>query len=538
MSDITSKEGSDFLEYWDSLGFFENLKVILPPDFMLLFEIARNIFTDERSIDAMTAIEEIAEEEKIYEPDREENIQVNRVDKIAPLGDKMEIDTFKNINDMKKALPRELALDELFDVKLFTKTLIVQRFYESESDSFKPISTQQDDAGKDANRFEQKFYLLLDRSRSMDHNMRSLFAKCIVAEFLRRKLNSKAKLFYRPFDSKPGRLYRVEKPEDFPKLVERVLLTSTGGRSTNIEAAVFQAVKDIEYEKEMMNTEILIVTDGISKINKYEMKKRLGHIKLNVLKIGDELGEADFYSIKEAFDQENMEYNPTSYNVKSIKKEMDGSDDSMSMNDQRANRIILDHSEKVFKDLKEVSKKFIEISDFHGDDLFQVTDETISGIKQSVEAFKKMDISDKSLEEKPKIYKKLHFLHQYVQLLEEKGKSHKGELASISLDIMSVKEKFLKDPELLFEIMEVKEIDEDKKMLRLAKKEAKKLFKEMEKNQKKLTIKEMKMAKLILSYDMGDSGSIGHFFLLIIIKFLQFLKRVITAPFRLFNSKN
>ncbi len=537
MSDITSKEGSDFLEYWDSLGFFENLKVILPPDFMMLFEIARNIFTDERSLDAMSAIEDIAEEEKVYEPDREENIQVNRVDKIAPLGDKMEIDTFKNINDMKKALPRELALDELFDVKLFTKTLIVQRFYVSESESFKPISTRQDDAGKDANRFEQKFYLLLDRSRSMDHNMRSLFSKCIVAEFLRRKLNSKAKLFYRPFDSKPGRLYRVEKLEDFPRLIERVLLTSTGGKSTNIEAAVFQAVKDIEYEKEMMNTEILIVTDGISKINKYEMKKRLGHIKLNVLKIGDELAEADFYSIKEAFEQENMEYNPSSYNVKSIKREMDNEGENMSMNDQRASRIVLDHSEKVFRDLKEVSKKFIEINDFHGDDLFQVTDETIMGIKQSLNEFRKIDISEKTQEEKPRIYKKLHFLHQYVQLLEEKGKSHKSELAGISMDILSIKEKFLKDPELLFEVMEVKEIDEDKKMLRLANKEAKKLFKEMEKNQKKLSIKEMKMAKLILAYDIGDSGSIGHFFILLIIKFLQYLKKVISAPLRIFSSK-
>jgi hypothetical protein len=537
VSDITSKEGSDFLEYWDSLGFFENLKVILPPDFMMLFEIARNIFTDERSLDAMSAIEDIAEEEKVYEPDREENIQVNRVDKIAPLGDKMEIDTFKNINDMKKALPRELALDELFDVKLFTKTLIVQRFYVSESESFKPISTRQDDAGKDANRFEQKFYLLLDRSRSMDHNMRSLFSKCIVAEFLRRKLNSKAKLFYRPFDSKPGRLYRVEKLEDFPRLIERVLLTSTGGKSTNIEAAVFQAVKDIEYEKEMMNTEILIVTDGISKINKYEMKKRLGHIKLNVLKIGDELAEADFYSIKEAFEQENMEYNPSSYNVKSIKREMDNEGENMSMNDQRASRIVLDHSEKVFRDLKEVSKKFIEINDFHGDDLFQVTDETIMGIKQSLNEFRKIDISEKTQEEKPRIYKKLHFLHQYVQLLEEKGKSHKSELAGISMDILSIKEKFLKDPELLFEVMEVKEIDEDKKMLRLANKEAKKLFKEMEKNQKKLSIKEMKMAKLILAYDIGDSGSIGHFFILLIIKFLQYLKKVISAPLRIFSSK-
>lgn len=43
----------------------------------------------------------------------------------------MEIETYKNIIDLKRTLPRELAMDDdIFNAKLFTKTLMVQKYYE------------------------------------------------------------------------------------------------------------------------------------------------------------------------------------------------------------------------------------------------------------------------------------------------------------------------------------------------------------------------------------------------------------------------
>ncbi|HPQ53670.1 MAG TPA: hypothetical protein PK253_10510, partial [Spirochaetota bacterium] len=256
----------DFFQYWDSLGFFDNIQAILPPQFFVIFEIARVIFTSEFISDALSAIEDISKEEKIEAPDRDETILINRLERISPLSDNMEIDQYRTIYDMKKALPRELALDDdVFDIKLFTKSLLVQRFYETESDKFKPISTLRDESGKDANKFEQKFYLLLDSSRSMDMRMRLFFSKCLVAEFLRRKFNSNAKIFFRQFDSSLGKLIKLDKKEDFPFLVEEILYTTTGGTSTNLQDAVYQAIDDINYDKEMINAEILVVTDGISR---------------------------------------------------------------------------------------------------------------------------------------------------------------------------------------------------------------------------------------------------------------------------------
>mgnify|MGYP001766870632 CR=1 FL=1 len=175
-------EDIDFFEYWDSLGFFEFSRTILPPQFFALFEIASVIFSDERLDDAFSAIDEISREDREYKPDRKESIQVNRLEKISPLSDRMEIDRYRYIIDMKKALPRELAQDqEIFDIKLYTKTLLVQRHYETEADRFKPVSTSRDKKGKEANRYEQKFFIqqMLSRAAERAHSRFSCAAPCL-----------------------------------------------------------------------------------------------------------------------------------------------------------------------------------------------------------------------------------------------------------------------------------------------------------------------------------------------------------------------
>ncbi len=532
----------DFFNYWDSLGFFDDVQTFIPPQFFVLFEIARTIFTEDTKIDAYDAIEEISNEEIFIKTNREESIQVNRLEKIAPVSDKMEIDNYKNINELKKALPRELAQDDdVFNVKLFTKSLIVQKFYETEADSFKPISTSRNEKGKDANRFEQKFYLLLDRSKSMEKNMRTFFSKCVAAEFLRRKMNSNAKIFYRPFDSKAGSLFKIEKKEDFPVLIERILLTTTGGRSTNIQLAVEQAVKDINYDKEMLKAEILIITDGISKINKNELKNKLGDIKLNVLKIGDELAEPDFFEIEQSFKKENIKFDPAALNIKQVQNELhkskaQGDDSSISFNKRRTLQIIQDTSEKMFKDLKDISRKYIEIQDLESDDFFEVSDEKISYIKKSIEKLDKAPLDKFTHTEKIRVFKQVNFLGQYVQMLIANGKTNIDTLKNLHEKITAVKQKYLKDPDLLITFTQAKTLDSDKKLMKLARKDLKRLKKDMEFDQKKLGIKDLKKAQLTFTMDVGE-GNIGQLLLLFIIKFLQLIKNILLFPISIFRKK-
>lgn len=528
----------DFIEYWESLGFFDNLQVILPAKFFMIFEIARVVFTPDFISEALSAIEDISKEEKIESPDRDETILVNRMEKVSPLSDNMVIDTYRTIYDLKRTLPRELALeDEMFDIKLFKRTLLVQRFFETRADSFKPVSTLRDESGRQANRFDQKFYLLLDRSRSMDFKMRSFFSKCLVAEFLRRKLNSNAKIFYRPFDTKTGDLVKIEKKDDFPVLIEKVLLTTTGGTSTNLQEAVYQAVEDIRFDKELINAEILVVTDGISKIDKYGMKNKLADIKLNVLKIGDDLAEPNFFEMKKTLEFSKIDFDPSSVNIKEIKKKMaeaggEGDDSVLSPKERRAYRYLLDFSERMFNDLREVSQRFVEIKDLEPYELFKLTDEMLDSIETAVDELYRIDLEARTQEERERLYKQAYFLGQYLELLMEYGGNNRNPiLQRADARVREIKQRMLEDPGLLKMIQSMKGYDEDKETMKLARKEVKKKLKEMQLQSRTLTTSEMKKAQMLLTMDVGE-GSVGQFLKLILVKLWMLLSALARRLFK------
>ncbi|MBP7583715.1 MAG: hypothetical protein KBA61_06760, partial [Spirochaetes bacterium] len=463
-------------------------------------------------------------------PDRDETIMINRMEKVSPLSDNMVIDGFRTIYDLKKTLPRELAWDDdIFNIKLLTRSLLVQRFYETEADKFKPVSTLRDESGKDANKFEQKFYLLLDSSKSMDFKMRFFFSKCIVAEFLRRKFNSKAKIFYRPFDSTVGKLFKLEKKEDFPSLIEEILYTTTGGVSTNLQEAVFQAVSDINFDKEMLNSEILVVTDGISRVNKFLMREKLGDIKLNVLKIGGDLVEGNFFDMQEIMSTNKIDFDPHSINMTEVRKKMSkqGADESsLTMTERRAYRFMLNYSEQVFKDLRDVCNRFVEIPDLEPSRLFKLTDETLDFIETNVDEFSRMSAVEGSIEDLTRLYKKAYFLSEYIEMLMDFGDNAGNPILLKAYErLKKVRQKLLEDPGLYLVITRAKAFDEDKKTMKLSRKEARKRMKEMKFQQKNLSRSEMKKAQLLMTMDVGE-GSMGQFFMLLVIKLWEFLKKV------------
>lgn len=532
---IDAPKGDDFFEYWDSLGFFENIQVILPPKFMLLFEIARTLFTEKSSLDALSAIDEILKDDEVYIPDRDKTISVNRMERQVPLGDKMEIETYKNIIDLKRALPRELALDDdIFTAKLFTRTLMVQKFYESESDHFKPVSTLKNETGREANRFDQLFYILMDTSRSMDMRMRAFYAKCIVAEFLRRKLNSNARLFFRTFDTKTGPLYKIEKKEDYPFLIEKVIFSTTGGVSTNLQKAVYQAVSDINYNKEMNKAEILIVTDGVSKIDPHEMIDKLAGIKLHILKIGDETPEPDFYEMKAAFAGEDVDVDPSLLNIRQIREIMNNPENPekpLSTAEKRIYRIMLDYSANIFKDLRKVAKHYIEVGDIRTDNLNDVSQENLESIFHWIKKIEFVDIKYMHVDDKEKIYKQAYFLGQYVKMLYESAESNKAELKSYLERIGSIKTRLMNDNELFMLIVKSGKYHEDKKKLKLDRKEARKMMKQMNMKNQNITMKDMKRAQLTFTFEPGGEGSAGKLFLLLFIKLGQAIVHAVTFPF-------
>ena len=533
ITQLTSKAeraNLDFFEYWDSLGFFDTIQAILPTQFFIIFEIARVLFTPELKPDALRAVDELSKEDKIRTPNRDEAILINRIDRTSPLSDNMEISRFKTIYELKKALPKELAWDDdIFDIKLLTKSLQVQKFYESESDQFKPISTTLDKSGREANRFEQKFFLLLDRSRSMDFKMRFFFSKCLVAEFLRRKLNSNARIYYRPFDSRVYDLFKIEKKEDFPLLIEKILLTTTGGRSTNLQEAILQAIKDIRYDKDMTRAEILVVTDCISKIDRFKIHKELGEIKLNILKIGRDLAEPDFFEKQKTVKSTSIDFDISKATIDDIRKKISDSDSGLtplSPTVRRAFNYILDHSEKMFQDLRDVSHRFIEIQDLDSSDLFKLTDENLDFIGTSIDELSKLDSTTIPLHELMKTYKQAYFLSQYIELLMNYGDNEKNPLLQIAHEkLKEIRHQMLKNSALLEMITESKGFDEDKKVLRRAQKESRQKRKEMIMLSRSLSTEEMKEARLQMTLDVGE-GNIGHLLKFLLIKLWKLVRGI------------
>jgi len=367
----------------------------------------------------------------------------------------------------------------------------------------------------------------------MDMHMRGFYAKCIVSEFLRRKLDSNAKLFYRTFDTNVGELHKIEKKEDYPYLIEKVLLSTTGGVSTNLQKAVFQAVSDINYTKDMTNAEILVVTDGVSKIDVHEMVEKLGKIKLHILKIGDDLPEPDFYDMKMEFANERVDFDPSSINIKQIKNRMQNpkeDDRPLTTTERRIYSLMLDNSNNIFKDLKKVAKHYIEVGDIKSEKLYDVSYENLENIFHWVKKLEYVDLKYMSIEDKERIYKQAYFLGQYIKMLHDQGARSKVELKAFMDRIAKIKSKLMEDNELFLLVVRSGKYHEDKKKLKLDRKEARKLMKQMNLKNDKITIKDMKRAQLTFSFQPGE-GSAGKLFLLLLIKLGQFIGGIVTYPF-------
>ena len=539
----SSSISDDFLAYWESLGFFGYSSSVIPQKFMLLFDIARIIETCESGEEINKYIAEMCDENT--EKDIDEEIILNRIDRSAPLGDKMELDHYRNIFDLKKALPRELASDDdVFDVKLFTKTLMVQRYFETSDDDFRYINTTLT-GESDSNKFEQKFYLLLDRSKSMDKKMRFFYAKCIVTELLRRKLGSGARLYYRSFDSKTGPLFRITDRNDFPAIIREILLTQTGGSRTNIQMAVMQAVDDIEYDSEMMHSEILIVTDGLSSIDKNLLKHKLGSIKLNTLKIGDDKTDPDLSVMVEMLRQDNVdietlysdmdrvkdaERKPIEHGKNGFKKE------PVSHKEIMLRRVIQKYHSKLDQDLNDISYRYFDIKDLDPSTLYCLTPEQEAGILRAIDDLEESVKITTDQNDKVVLYKKVYFLSQYISMLMESSKEKNANLKGFLDRLYILKSLLLEDQEVFLIISEIPELMEDPKLMKMAGKEAMEMMKKMAEQKKKLTFEQMKMAKLQRGGALRKANP-GELILIYLIKLIEFLKKMYYFTTSRFISK-
>jgi hypothetical protein len=223
-----------------------------------------------------------------------------------------------------------------------------------------------------------------------------------------------------------------------------------------------------------------------------------------------------------------MKFDPTALNIKEIQQKMEKSQDgeeALSPLQKRAYRYILEYSETMFKDLKEISHRFVEIPDLDPSSLFELTDEKLDAIETAVDDFTRIDYNTKTLEERKKLFKQAYFLSQYVTLLlENKKNSSNPILKNCAYKLRKITQTILADPSLLQMVMETGRFT-DKDTLKLSMKQLKEKLKDMKMSQTPLSAEEIKKAQMLLTSDLGE-GNIGQFLRVLFIKLLEFIKKL------------
>jgi hypothetical protein len=212
-------------------------------------------------------------------------------------------------------------------------------------------------------------------------------------------------------------------------------------------------------------------------------------------------------------------------------------DRPLTPTEKRIYSLMLDGSNNIFKDLKKVSKNYIEVGDIKTDKLYDVSYENLENIFHWVKKLEHADFRYMKIDEKERVYKQAYFLGQYLKMLHDQGSKNKVELKAFIDRVAKIKTKLMEDNELFLLIVKSGKYHEDKKKLKLDKKEARKLIKQMKFKNEKITIKDMKRAQLTFSFQPGE-GSAGKLFLMLIIKLGQFIGGVVTYPFTRSKKKD
>jgi len=294
-------------DFDDFLDLFEDLRGLVPASFFQLFKIARVLRTsDAKLAGQLKGFFEICEQADRTAPVDQQTRQ-NLADQVPVLTGHdpfFGLRRIKSIDELSMVRPSDVAEEEITDLlrraeegQLQVRAMMPKEEGLAELD-IAPIR----DGGTRSltNAAEQKLYILFDRSYSMLHRHRLLFAKVLAIEYLRRKKSSGSRLFFRAFDFEVYQLEKLSQPADFDALIRQLLFIEPGGKGTDIAHAIAVAADDIKFDGMFENAEILIITDGMDRIEPEVLRETIGEkTKLHVVKIGRDAAEPQDSEIKD-----------------------------------------------------------------------------------------------------------------------------------------------------------------------------------------------------------------------------------------------
>lgn len=276
---VAGGELGQFLLTMQEYGLFEAVERHLPAEFAAVYEIARVLHDPDHPL-----AERLAPLFSILQPTqlRQQDAPVTQLPR-QWVAEQYDAELIRHYRDVARIYPHQFLLpDEIFYHRLAERTLWMpvpqppQVYgYQTRGDVYAP------DIRK------QKVYVLFDTSASMQQNHRIHLAKAIAYLFLRRNQAELGEVFLRTFDRSVGQLYHAFDRPSFEGLLQTVMRLEALGQGTLLEQAIETAIADIRRKPSLVQSEVLLITDGMAYIHVGRLRERLGEgIRLHAVRLG------------------------------------------------------------------------------------------------------------------------------------------------------------------------------------------------------------------------------------------------------------
>jgi hypothetical protein len=283
-------ERPDLLSYLSGFGL---TLADLEPHQVAMFVAARNLAEQVEELDLPVASKANGGNDTLAEDGPPVGLTAYErdLDDASLPADEMDVTPIRAVEDMARILPTQWLLEEVwpeaFYAKLAERELLMpewrQPARDPHGDSGNDLAHELIEACAEDDTARQHAYVLLDTSRSMkDHDRRGLIARGLALAFLRRGHDSRSRLHLRPFTSQVGDLSSGRGDEAFQAIVRRIIDLPHAGQ-TRIQAALEQAVSDIRSDGPCLRADILLITDGMSRLG----AKPLDAERLHTFLVGD-----------------------------------------------------------------------------------------------------------------------------------------------------------------------------------------------------------------------------------------------------------
>ncbi len=390
-------------DFDDFLELFDDLRGLVPQSFFMLFKIARVIKTPAAKLNGqLKGFFDVCEQADRTAPT--ENPDHQRLsDEVVILTDHephFGIRKIKGLEEISLARANDVAESDFTDLmrKADEKQLQVRVLMHSGDGQAAQETAPIAEHGSRAmtNAAEQKLYILLDRSYSMWHRNRLMYAKVLAIEFLRRKKDTGARLFFRPFDFEVYELTKLTQPEDFDELIRTLLFIEPGGKGTDLAHALEVAADDLRFDGMFEGAEILLITDCMDRIDPDELRERLGDkITVHMLKIGRDENESQPSEIKEMIEKD------------------------VAVADMSREEVTHVFQQRITQAWEQITETLIETDDLDAEDLDLGEDEVRFAL-EAVEKTVALPVTGLTLAQAENAFRKASFVEGFVELLQSR----------------------------------------------------------------------------------------------------------------------